>query len=273
MNMETIPVLDHGEVEYIDSMGSDLSIVRAAKVSYGTGQPDPSPEEQRRLIRYLMRHRHTSPFEMAEVQIRLKMPIFVARQWVRHRTASINEVSARYKEVPDDYHMPEVWRGQAKINKQGSEGVVTHGIKLFYGAKVDFVAEEAAFAEYQGRLASGVAREQARGCLPLSTYTEFVWKMDLHNLMHFLKLRLDSHAQEETRLFAQAVASIVKQLFPISWEAFEDYSLNAITLSVEDQRRLSSLLSGDPSKYSNPGDLNCSEHREFEAKVEKMHHA
>lgn len=227
-------VLDHGEVELLGYMGTDRTIAQDARVSYGKRLKETTEMDDRRLLRYMMRHKHTSPFEMAEVKFRLKMPIFVDRQCDRHRTASKNEISARYAELPNEFFMPEKWRGQDKKNKQGSEGEVAYSPLEVEGGLIDMISEEVSNEEYRRRLKAGVSRELARTCLPLSTYTEFVWKCDLHNTLNFLRLRLDSHAQEETRAFAQAMANEVKRLFPITWEAFEDYVLNAVTLSAKE---------------------------------------
>lgn len=230
---EPIKVGTAGFVRYVDHMGSDDSVVQAARVSYGAGTTKVSDDVT--LIRYLMRHRHTTPFEMCEIKLHIKVPMHVWRQWIRHRTASVNEYSTRYSEALDDTELTAAngWRLQSTTNKQGSSASTLPDElgEAFSKREGDTIA--AMQAEYKLRLASGIAREQARKDLPLSTYTEAYWKCDLHNTLHFLSLRLDKHAQLEIRQFAQAVAAIVKQLFPVSWGAFKSYRLNARTLSQE----------------------------------------
>ncbi|MFH1161820.1 MAG: FAD-dependent thymidylate synthase [Candidatus Jorgensenbacteria bacterium] len=225
-----IKCLDQGFVYLVDYMGNDYAIVRAARVSYGQGTKN--VQDDRGLIRYLMRHNHTTPFEMAELGFHVRVPMDCWRQWIRHRTANVNEYSTRYSIAVDATQKtpPDGWRRQSKGNKQGSEGL----LEIELGK--DISEEEEAFHEharsvYKGRIVAGVAREQARKDLPLSTYTEAYWKMDLHNLLHFLGLRLDVHAQEEIRIYATAMACIVKDAFPLTFEAFEDYRLHALTLS------------------------------------------
>lgn len=225
---EPIKVLDHGFVRFIDSMGDDAAVCQAARVSYGAGTK--TVHEDRGLIRYLMRQHHTSPFEQCEIKLHCKMPIFVARQWVRHRTFHLNEYSGRYSEMPDQMYRPEKWRGQGKVNKQGSSGDMGTVIgPLVSGAQKKI--QKAIREDYEYRLESGVAREQARIDLPLSQYTEWYWKGDLHNLFHFLRLRLDVHAQYEIRVYAEAIAEIVKVWVPECWSAFVDYRRDAYTLS------------------------------------------
>ena len=215
---------EFGYVELIDHMGSDQAIVDAARISYDRR----GDTEDRNLIRYLLRNRHTSPFEMGVLKFELKMPIFVARQWVRHRTASMNEVSARYTQLPNEMFIPEVFAVQATGNKQGRGGI-DYALDDF-GPKIDRLHRQA-YCLYEDMLDAGMARELARGVLPFNIYTKFVWKMDLHNLMHFLGLRLDEHAQQEIRDFAVAIENIVKELFPICHEAFVDYVRDAYTCS------------------------------------------
>jgi thymidylate synthase (FAD) len=225
-----IECLDHGFVRLVDYLGNDAAIVQAARTSYGKGTKRTS--DDRALIRYLMRHGHTTPFEMCELKFHVRVPMDVWRQWIRHRTASVNEYSTRYSEAIDERveTSPSKWRSQSRDNKQGS------GDYLDLEVGRELSAQEArlhlhAKRVYQNRLDAGVAREQARKDLPLSTYTEAYWKMDLHNLLHFLNLRLDSHAQLEIREYAQAIAQITKDVFPMAYEAFEDYVLGAIKLS------------------------------------------
>ena len=221
-----------GTICLVDWMGDDYSIVEAARVSYGAGTHHTSGDRQ--LIRYLMRHWHSTPFEMAELKFRVRVPMDTWRQWIRHRTASVNEYSTRYSVAIDECAatLPGEWRMQAESNRQGSDGLfdVTDG-----GAMLS--SQEAAFHRdarelYEERLKMGVAREQARKDLPLSNYTEAYWKVDLHNLFHFLRLRMDAHAQQEIREFAEiAGKEIVAKLFPHAWEAFVDYRLEAIQLT------------------------------------------
>lgn len=246
---DRLPVLDHGHVALLDTMGNDADIVKAARVSYdGQGR-----SENRALIRYLLRHKHTSPFEMAEMKFELKMPLFVARQWVRHRTASMNEVSARYTELPDDMFVPEFFAVQSADNKQGRGDEFPEDIQ---GKMRGLVSEtnDSAYGVYLGLLEAGVAKEIARGVLPLNIYTKFVWKMDLHNLMHFLNLRLDPHAQQEIREYAEVMQKLVALHFPITFEAFVDYTRDAYTCSRMEVDALRYLVAGLRSELSDrPG--------------------
>lgn len=231
LRWEKFPVLNDGFVCLVDCMGDDGSIVQAARVSYGAGTQKVS--DDRTLIRYLLRHRHTTPFEMAEVKILVRSPMDCWRQWIRHRTANVNEYSTRYSVAINSTQttLPGEWRTQATMNRQGSEGFLDEedGQKLT-DAEAEF--QSAARKLYQERIDAGVAREQARKDLPLCTYTEAYWKIDLHNLLHFLALRMDSHAQLEIREFATTIGEkIVKPLFPIAWEAFQDYRANAMFLT------------------------------------------
>ncbi|MBI1348859.1 FAD-dependent thymidylate synthase [bacterium] len=231
LRWKKFPVLNDGFVCLVDVMGDDSSIVQAARVSYGEGTKKVS--DDRTLIRYLMRHRHTTPFEMAEIKILVRVPMDCWRQWVRHRTANINEYSTRYSVAIDAAQEtePDHWRTQATSNRQGSDGVLPPDLGQQLTASEQALLEQTRKV-YEERLAAGVSREQARKDLPLSTYTEAYWKVDLHNLFHFLALRMDSHAQEEIRLYASTIGhQIVKPLFPVAWEAFEDYRLEGGTLS------------------------------------------
>ncbi len=228
-------VLDDGFVCLVDVMGDDYAVVQAARVSYGAGTRRVS--DDRTLIRYLMRHRHTTPFEMAEIKLLVRVPMDTWRQWIRHRTANVNEYSTRYSVAIDAAQKtpPDQWRRQASGNRQGSEGFLDAQTGQHLSRRE---AELQKFARevYEERLQLGVAREQARKDLPLSTYTEAYWKIDLHNLLHFLALRMDEHAQWEIRQYAQTIGyQIVKPLFPLVWEAFEDYRLEAMFLSRLDQ--------------------------------------
>ena len=242
-----LPVLDDGFVRVVDYMGSDDSIVQAARVSYGEGTK--RVREDRALIRYLLRHRHTTPFEMCEIKLHVRVPMDAWRQWIRHRTASVNEYSTRYSIAIDAAQRTSAseWRSQSHINKQGSGEYLPKDVGL------RLTNEEAQFQDnardvYQRRLDAGVAREQARKDLPLSTYTEAYWKTDLHNLLHFLTLRMDAHAQLEIRSYATVIGmEIVRRWVPAAWEAFEDYRLRSMTLSSLETRVLSAHITGGPS--------------------------
>jgi len=243
---DILPVQDdpHGQVILLDVMGSDAKICQAARISYGKDEAVRTRDEDRGLIRYLMRHRHTSPFEMAELQFNLRMPIFVARQWVRHRTANMNEVSARYTELPDDMFVPKEVAAQSMENKQGRAGTPMYALDEDNPVHRINVQNESSYAVYADLLGMGVTRELARGVLPLNIYTEFVWKIDLHNLMHFLKLRLDPHAQKEIREYAEQIRKLVALHFPITYEAFVDYQLEAYTLSRMEVELLQDIFAG-----------------------------
>ncbi len=230
---QTIPVLDKGFVRLVDAMGDDRRIVQAARVSYGEGTK--TVREDAALIDYLMRHRHTSPFEMVEFTFHVKAPIFVVRQWFRHRTASVNEISARYSVLKDEFYEPAPGelRAQSEVNKQAGEGRLP-AAEAERASALLAAAGRDVYARYQELLALGVAREQARSVLPVGIYTEFYWKQDLHNLLHFLRLRLDHHAQAEIRAYARAVAEFVKARVPLVWRSFEEHVLNAHTLSASE---------------------------------------
>lgn len=241
LRWKKFPVLDDGFVALVDVMGDDAAVVQAARVSYGEGTRHTS--DDRTLIRYLLRHDHTTPFEMAEVKLLVRVPMDCWRQWIRHRTASVNETSTRYSIAIDAAQTtpPHAWRLQAANNRQGSEGLLdpAKGAELT-AAEAELQGQ--ARATYQHRLDLGVAREQARKDLPLSTYTEAYWKIDLHNLLHFLQLRMDRAAQWEVRQYAQTIGhEIVRPLFPLTWEAFVDYRLEAIRLSRLDREVIARL--------------------------------
>lgn len=225
---QNIPVHDHGFVRVIDTMGDDAAIVQAARVSYGDGTKGVSSDQG--LLNYLMKHRHTSPFEMCEIKTHLKMPVFVARQWIRHRTANVNEISGRYSVLPGEFYSPAQWCKQSKDNKQGSGEVLAHQEQLDnhddYAASLD-----AASATYLGMLDIATSREQSRMVLPLSTYTEMYWKIDLHNLFHFISLRGHPHAQAEIRAYAHALSSLVATWCPMAYGAWVEYQRDAVTLS------------------------------------------
>ena len=239
-----LPVLDDGFVRLIDYFGDDSAIVQAARVSYGTGTKKRS--EDKELIRYLMRHRHTSPFEMCEIKLHVRCPMDCWRQWIRHRTANVNEYSTRYSIAIDAMAAtePDQWRMQDYINRQGSSGILDpEKGKILSGQEAEI--QKAARQVYQDRLDTGVAREQARKDLPLSTYTEAYWKIDLHNLLHFLHLRMELNAQYEIREYANVIGrEIVSKWVPIAWQAFLDYRLNSISLSEKEIGFLSMLASG-----------------------------
>lgn len=222
-------VLDHGFIRLVDYLGSDDRIVQSARVSYGEGTK--TIRDDTKLINYLMKHWHTSPFEQVVLTFHVKMPIFVARQWVRHRTARINEISGRYSVMSDDMFLPERLPFQSTDNKQGSadESLPKELSEALIGQMEH--DQEAIYKHYNELLEKGVSREIARINLPLALYTEMYWQMDLHNLFHFLKLRLDKHAQHEIRCYAKTIAEITKKVAPIAWNAFEEYVLYARTFS------------------------------------------
>ena len=238
---EAIKCLDKGFVRLVDSMGGDDAIVQAARVSYGQGTSKVS--QDRGLIRYLMRHRHTTPFEMVEFKFHCKMPIFVARQWVRHRTANINEYSLRYSEARDEFYFPdpEHIQFQSALNKQGRSGEVPLELKQ---KVLDYFKEisERSFTMYQELNEEGIARELARSLLPVNIYTEWYWKNDLHNLLHFIGLRSDSHAQYEIRVYSDAMAVSVKAVAPFAWEAYQDYVVHGMRFSRIEQNLLEKQL-------------------------------
>ena len=250
-----IKVLDHGFVRLVDHMpreNLDNSIVQAARVSYGDGTKTSRGDTG--LLRYLLRHWHTTPFEMVEFKFHIKMPIYIARQHLRHRTASVNEMSARYSIVPKEYYEPLELRGQSQINHQGSEGVIDIDQNGMHSHL------ENSFDIYEKLLEDGCCREQARGNLPQSTYTEFYWKINLHNLMHYLRLRMDSHAQKEIQEYGKAMYDLVEPLVPITMKAFMDFRVDAIQLTGPEIRALNH---GEIIK--SPG-----ERREFEEKLKRL---
>lgn len=238
------PVLDDGFVRVVDYMGSDQAIVQAARVSYGAGTK--AVHEDVGLIRYLMRHQHTTPFEMCEIKLHVRVPMDTWRQWIRHRTANVNEYSTRYSVAIDaaSSTRPTEWRRQSLRGKQGSEGCLPEEIgHTLTGRELDL--QRLAREVYEERLAAGVAREQARKDLPLSTYTESYWKIDLHNLFHFLWLRMDDHAQAEIREYASVIGEqIVSRWCPAAWQAFKDYRLNSLSLTALEVEVVQSLVAG-----------------------------
>jgi thymidylate synthase (FAD) len=247
-----IPVLDHGFVYLVDYMGSDEAIEQAARVSYGSGTR--SVSATRGLIRYLWRHRHTTPFEMVELKFHAKMPIFVARQWVRHRTANINEYSGRYSILDKEFYIPEpeALATQSTGNKQGRQDVLSRDEAQIVRRMLLEDAERS-YAHYEQLInddgtgnplepdRSSLARELARMNLSLNFYTQWYWKIDLHNLFHFLALRQDAHAQYEIREYANAMARIIGDVTPLAWEAFQDYEVGALSLSRQERDVVAAL--------------------------------
>jgi len=242
---QTFPVLDHGFVRLVDYLGSDARIVQSARVSYGEGTK--TFREDKGLIDYLLRNQHTSPFEQVSLTFHCKMPIFVARQWVRHRMAKLNEISGRYSVMKDEFYLPddEAISFQSTDNKQGrSADEVPAEVK----AKVRELLEKGqrqAFVEYEALLEEGVARELARINLPLSLYTEWYWTMDLHNLFHFLALRLDAHAQLEIRKYAEVILDLTRAVAPVAVEAFENHLLGGVRFSRQELEALRSVAQGN----------------------------
>ncbi len=238
------PVLDKGFVRLVDYLGSDERIVQAARVSYGRGTK--TLREDAALIDYLMRNQHTSPFEQVVLTFHVKLPIFVARQWVRHRTARLNEISGRYSVMKDEFYVPapETLRTQSEVNKQGRSDETLSEDDARAVVEGLAAGQAEAYARYEAMLEKNLAREVARIGLPLSLYTEWYWQMDLNNLFRFLKLRLDAHAQWEIRQYAQVVADLTRAVAPLAYAAFERHVLSAVTLSSESARWLKSRLEG-----------------------------
>lgn len=260
------PVLDHGLLRVIDYMGDDSAIVQAARVSYGRGTKAVSNDEG--LIRYLMRHWHSTPFEMCEVKFHVKLPVFVARQWIRHRTANVNEYSARYSILDREFYIPapEQLAAQSTVNNQG-RGTVLSGEEA--QRVLDILREDAmrSYDHYEGMLSQegqqGLARELARMNLPANIYTQWYWKTDLHNLFHFLRLRADAHAQYEIRVYAEAMCRIVAEWVPLAYAAFEDYRLGGVQLSAKAVEVLKRRLAGETVTQETSG-MSKGEWREFE---------
>ncbi len=264
MLYQAMPVLDHGFVRVVDYMGDDAAVVQAARVSYGRGTRRVS--EDAGLIRYLMRHRHSTPFEMCEIKFHVKLPIFVARQWIRHRTANVNEYSARYSVMDREFYIPapEHLAAQSAVNRQG-RGAVLDGEEA--AEVLDLLRTDAArsYDHYAYMLnednddaprdpaRQGLARELARMNLTLNTYTQWYWKTDLHNLLSFLGLRADSHAQYEIRAYAAPMLDTVRAWVPATYAAFEDYRLGAVTLSAKMLQVVRRRLAGDPVEQADSG--------------------
>lgn len=267
---EPAPVLDHGFVRVVDYMGDDSAVVQAARVSYGRGTKKVS--EDRGLIRYLMRHRHTTPFEMCEIKYHIKMPIFVARQWIRHRTANVNEYSARYSILDKEFYIPgpEALAPQSTANHQGRAedapltGEEAHQVLtlLRQDAERCYASYEWMLNEYGDPGRQGLARELARMNLTMNAYTQWYWKIDLHNLLHFLSLRADSHAQYEIRVYAEAMLDTVRRWVPLTHEAFEDYRRGGVHLSRQGLEVVRRMLAGESVTQADSG-LSAREWREL----------
>ncbi len=258
-----IPVLDHGFIRVVDYMGDDAAVVQAARVSYGRGTRKALEDEG--LIRYLMRHYHSTPFEMCEIKFHVKLPIFVARQWIRHRTANVNEYSARYSILDKDFYIPtpENLAAQSTDNRQG-RGEVLDGSTAERVLNLLREDAEQTYGHYEEMLGDdiGLARELARMNLTLNTYTQWYWKTDLHNLFHFLRLRADSHAQYEIRVYAEAMLKMVEAWVPLAYRAFADYRLGAVTFSAKMMDVLKKLLADEPVEQASSG-LSKREWTEF----------
>ena len=272
-------VLDNGFIRVIDYMGDDTSIVQAARVSYGKGTK--KKHMDRGLIRYLMRHNHTTPFEMCEIKFHLRVPMDAWRQWIRHRTASVNEYSTRYSIAiaATQITKPGEWRFQAANNKQGSDGLLDENEGTLLSEE-ERRLHEMSRSIYEKRLEMGIAREQARKDLPLCTYTEAYWKIDLHNLLHFLRLRMELNAQYEIRMYANIIGNeIVSRWCPLTWEAFKEYHFESEIFSATELAIISSLLKGnkkeavqiaekkDLLKYVDGKPVSNLERMEFENKL------
>jgi thymidylate synthase (FAD) len=274
---QVLPVLDHGFVRVVDYMGDDAAIVQAARVSYGRGTK--RVNEDRGLIRYLMRHHHTTPFEMCELKLHCKLPIFVARQWIRHRTANVNEYSGRYSILDREFYLPpaDALCVQSTGNRQG-RGASLEAERA--AAVLQLLRDDATrcYDHYQELLNEdeagrtlrpgepSLARELARINLTLGFYTQWYWKIDLHNLLHFLLLRGDAHAQEEIRVYARAISEVAQRWVPLAWEAFVDYRLEAMTLSRAEGEAVRAMLAGERPDLAALG-LSKREQDELRAKL------
>ena len=265
-------VLDHGFIRVIDYMGDDNAICQAARVSYGKGTKHVSQNEG--LIRYLMRHWHSTPFEMCEIKLHVKLPVFVARQWIRHRTANVNEYSARYSILDREFYIPapDALAAQSTVNNQGRGEVLAGAeaervLEILKGdsARCYDHYEEMLESEEQGQK-MGLARELARMNLPANVYTQWYWKVDLHNLFHFLRLRADAHAQYEIRVYAEAICKVVADWVPFAYAAFEDYRLGGVTLSSKAVECVKRMLAGETVTQETSG-MSKGEWREFEGVI------
>ncbi|MGX9354906.1 FAD-dependent thymidylate synthase [Roseobacteraceae bacterium S113] len=268
------PVLDHGFVRVIDYMGDDAAICQAARVSYGKGTKSVQNDEG--LIRYLMRHWHSTPFEMCEIKLHVKLPVFVARQWIRHRTANVNEYSARYSILDREFYIPapEHLAAQSVINNQG-RGEALSGEEA--QRVLRYLQDDAtrAYDHYEEMISQdgpdgagqqGLARELARMNLPANIYTQWYWKVDLHNLLHFLRLRADAHAQYEIRVYADAICEMVKDWVPFAYKAFEDYRMGGATLSAGALDCIKRMLAGEEVTQETSG-MSKGEWREFQSLI------
>tara|TARA_R110002020_G_scaffold400596_7_gene610812 strand:- start:983 stop:1912 length:930 start_codon:yes stop_codon:yes gene_type:complete len=264
-------VLDHGFIRVIDYMGDDAAICQAARVSYGKGTKSVQNDEG--LIRYLMRHWHSTPFEMCEIKLHVKLPVFVARQWIRHRTANVNEYSARYSILDREFYIPapEHVNAQSVVNNQGRGGVL-EGAEAARVLEILKSDSNRAYDNYEAMIGEtgpdgapqdGLARELARMNLPTNIYTQWYWKVDLHNLFHFLRLRADPHAQYEIRVYADAICKVVADWVPAAYSAFEDYRLGGATLSGKALDCIRRMLAGEEVTQENSG-MSKGEWREFE---------
>ncbi|MBP9184853.1 MAG: FAD-dependent thymidylate synthase, partial [Fuscovulum sp.] len=259
------PVLDHGFIRVIDYMGDDGAIVQAARVSYGAGTKHVQNDEG--LIRYLMRHWHSTPFEMCEIKLHVKLPVFVARQWIRHRTANVNEYSARYSILDREFYIPDPSQlaAQSTVNNQGRGEVLSGEESARVLAMLKSDAAQM-YDHYEAMLSQdgqqGLARELARMNLPMNIYTQWYWKVDLHNLFHFLRLRADPHAQYEIRVYAEAIAACVRDWVPLAFAAFEDYRMGGVTLSSKAIAVLKRRLAGETVTQEASG-MSKGEWREF----------
>ncbi|MBY6091373.1 FAD-dependent thymidylate synthase [Maritimibacter alkaliphilus] len=267
---KAIPVLDHGFVRVVDYMGDDAAICQAARVSYGKGTKSVQNDEG--LIRYLMRHWHSTPFEMCEVKLHVKLPVFVARQWIRHRTANVNEYSARYSILDREFYIPapEHLAAQSVVNNQG-RGDVLEGEEAARVLEMLKRDSNLAYDHYEEMISTddqqGLARELARMNLPANIYTQWYWKVDLHNLLHFLRLRADAHAQYEIRVYADAICNVVADWVPFAFRAFEDYRLGAVTFSSQMVDCMKRMLAGEEVTEANCG-MSKREWREFRATLD-----
>lgn len=275
MLYEPVPVLDHGFVRVMDYMGNDTSVVQAARLSYGAGTKQVSQDKG--LIFYLLRHSHTTPFEMCEIKFHVKLPIFIARQWIRHRTANVNEYSARYSILEKEFYLPsrENLAVQSQLNRQGRDEILdeAQATRVLEILKED---SERCYAHYEEMLNQDLhgnildenqpclARELARMNLTLNHYTQWYWKIDLHNLLHFLRLRADPTAQYEIRVYGMAMLELVKAWVPLCYQAFTEYKLHSVTLSASAKAALQRMLNGEVVTQENSG-LNAREWSEFSA--------
>jgi len=275
---QAMPLLDHGFVRVVDYMGDDNAVVQAARVSYGKGTKRVS--EDRGLINYLMRHRHTTPFEMAEIKYHVKLPIFVARQWIRHRTANVNEYSARYSILDNEFYIPapEQLAAQSAQNRQGRDAVLTGDeakevFKLLRDdsennyAHYDYMLNEGPKGEPKDPGRKGLARELARMNLSLNFYTQWYWKTNLHNLLHFLSLRADPHAQYEIRVYADAMLDTLKRWVPLTHDAFMDYRMGGVHLSAKGAAAVKKMLAGEKVDRKDTG-LSPREWRELQSSLD-----